>query len=127
RPIRHWAEQRVRAHVFICLLASYVVWHLRRAWAPLCFTDEAKPPRPDPVAPARRSPAALAKASRQASPDGDPIHTLGTLLDELATLTRNTILFTGGARITKLALPTPLQRRAFDLIGTPIPIQLGPT
>ncbi|MGH2846330.1 MAG: IS1634 family transposase, partial [Thermoleophilaceae bacterium] len=123
RPIRHWTEQRVRAHVFICLLASYVVWHLRRAWAPLCFTDEAKPPRPDPVAPARRSPAALAKASRQTNPDGDPIHTLGTLLDELATLTRNTIVFTGGARITKLALPTPLQRRAFDLIGTPIPTQ----
>jgi len=127
RPIRHWTEQRVRAHVFICMLASYLVWHLRRAWAPLCFTDETKPPRADPIAPARRSPAALAKASHQTSAEGEPIHTLGTLLDELATLTRNTILFTGGARVTKLALPTPLQRHAFELIGAPIPIQLGTT
>jgi transposase len=125
RPIHHWTEQRVRAHVFICMLASYLVWHLRRTWAPLCFTDEAKPPRADPVAPARRSPAALAKASHQTSADGEPIHTLGTLLDELATLTRNTIVFTGGARVTKLALPTPLQRRAFELIGAPIPLQLS--
>lgn len=127
RPIHHWTEQRVRAHVFICMLASYVVWHLRRAWAPLCFTDEAKPTRADPIAPARRSPAAHAKASHQTSADGEPIHTLGTLLDELATLTRNTIVFTGGARVTKLAQPTPLQRHAFELIGAPIPIQLGTT
>lgn len=127
RPIHHWTEQRVRAHVLICMLAHYLVWHLRRAWAPLCFTDEAKPPRADPVAPARRSPAALTKASRQTNTNGEPIHTLATLLDELATLTRNTIVFTGGARITKLALPTPLQRQAFQLIGAPIPTQLGPT
>jgi hypothetical protein len=126
RPIHHWTEQRVRAHVFICMLASYVVWHLRRAWAPICFTDEHKPERRDPVAPARRSPAALAKASRQRGDNGQAIHNLATLFAELGTLTRNTIVFAGGARITKLAVPTPLQRRAFELIGAPIPIELSP-
>ena len=126
RPIHHWTEQRVRAHVFICMLASYMVWHLRRAWAPLCFTDEHPPQRADPVTPTRRSPAALAKVSRQHNDNGQPIHNLSTLLDELATLTRNTIVFAGATRITKLALPTPLQRQAFELIGTPIPIELNP-
>jgi hypothetical protein len=126
RPIHHWTEQRVRAHVFICMLASYMVWHLRRAWAPLCFTDEHPPQRTDPVTPTRRSPAALAKVSRQHNDNGEPIHNLSTLLDELATLTRNTIVFAGATRITKLALPTPLQRQAFELIGTPIPIELNP-
>jgi hypothetical protein len=126
RPIHHWTEERVRAHVFICMLASYVVWHLRRAWAPICFTDETKPARVDPVAPARRSLAALAKASRQRGHDGEAIHNLTTLFAELGTLTRNTITFAGGARITKLAVPTPLQRRAFKLIGAPIPKELSP-
>ncbi len=127
RPIHHWTEPRVRAHTFICMLALYLVWHLRRAWAPICFTDEDPPPRTDPVAPARRSPQALTKISRQHHSDGQPIHSFATLLDELATLTRNTIAFAGGARITKLAVPTPLQRRAFELIGAPIPITLTPT
>ena len=127
RPIYHYSEDRVRAHVFICMLASYLIWHLRRAWAPMCFSDENKPPRPDPVAPARRSTAARTKASRQHHPDGQAIHSLATLFDELATLTRNTIVFAGGARITKLAVPTPIQRHAFELIGTPIPIELNPT
>jgi hypothetical protein len=126
RPIHHWTETRVRAHVFICMLASYLVWHLRRAWAPLCFTDEARPQRTDPVGPAQRSAPALAKASRQRNPDGHPLHSMATLFDELGTLTRNTVVFAGGARITKLALPTPTQRRAFELIGAPIPIQLKP-
>ena len=126
RPIYHYSEERVRAHVFICMLASYLLWHLRRAWAPLCFTDEAKPPRSDPVAPATRSAAALAKASRQHHLDGQAVHSLATLFDELATLTRNTIVFAGGARITKLAIPTSLQRRAFELIGVPVPLQLTP-
>ena len=126
RPIRHWTEPRVRAHVFICMLALYVVWHLRRAWAPICFTDQQPPQRTDPVAPTTRSPQALAKIARQHHDDGQPIHSHTTLLDELATLTRNTIVFTGGARITKLALPTPLQRHAFELLSTPIPIELNP-
>jgi hypothetical protein len=125
RPIYHYTEARVRAHVLICMLALYLVWHLRRAWAPLCFTDEAPPPRSDPVAPARRSGAALAKISRQHHDDGgEAVHSFGTLLAELGTLTRNTIVFAGGARITKLAQPTPLQRRAFELIGVPVPIEL---
>ena len=126
RPIHHWTEERVRAHVLICMLASYLVWHLRRAWAPICFTDEARPARVDPVAPAQRSPGALAKASRQRNDNGEHVHNLATLFAELGTLTRNTITFAGGARITKLAVPTPLQRRAFELIGAPIPTQLTP-
>ncbi|MGH8990527.1 MAG: IS1634 family transposase [Acidimicrobiia bacterium] len=126
RPIRHWTEKRVRTHVFICLLASYLVWHLRRAWAPQCFTDEHTPQRDDPVAPARRSAAALAKASRQRTSDGETIHSLATLFDELATLTRNTIVYGGGIRIDQLAVPTPTQRRAFELIGAPIPTELKP-
>lgn len=124
RPIHHRTEPRVRAHVFICMLALYVVWHLRRAWAPICFTDEQPPERTNPVAPATRSPQALAKASRQHHHDGQPIHNLATLLDELSTLTRNTIVFASGARITKLAIPTDLQRHAFDLVGSPVPLQL---
>ena len=71
RPIYHYSEDRVRAHVFICMLALYLVWHLRKAWAPLCFTDEAPPARTDPVAPARRSAAALAKVSARKGDDGD--------------------------------------------------------
>lgn len=125
RPIYHYSETRVRAHVFICMLALYLVWHLREAWKPLCFTDEAPPERADPVAPARRSPQALAKVSVQRHDDGRPVHSYATLLDELATLTRNTIVFTGGARITKLAVPTPTQRQAFELIGARIPTHLN--
>jgi len=127
RPIHHWTEPRVRAHLFICMLALYLVWHLRRAWAPICFTDHQRPPRTDPVAPATRSAQALTKISRQRHDNGQPIHSFATVLDELATLTRNTIVFTGGARITKLAQPTPLQRHVFQLIGTPIPTELNPT
>jgi hypothetical protein len=126
RPIYHYSEDRVRAHVLICMLALYVVWHLRRAWAPLCFTDEAPPERTDPVAPAQRSGAALAKVSRRKGGDGEVLHSFATLLANLATLTRNTIVFTGGARVTKLSTPTPLQRRAFELLGTPLPTELKP-
>ena len=124
RPIYHYSEARVRAHVLICMLALYLVWHLRRAWAPLCFTDEAPLKRSDPVAPALRSPEALSKASRKRRPDGQPLHSFATLLDEMATLTRNTLVFAGGARTTQLSAPTPLQRRAFELIGVPVPIEL---
>jgi hypothetical protein len=126
RPIYHYSEDRVRAHVFICMLALYLVWHLRRAWAPLCFTDEAPPPRTGPVAPARRSAAALAKVRRKRGDDGEPLHSFATLIDALAALTRNTIVFTGGARVTKLSAPTALQRRAFELLGAPIPTELKP-
>jgi hypothetical protein len=124
RPIYHYTEDRVRAHVFICMLALYLVWHLRKAWAPLCFTDEAPPARTDPVAPAKRSEAALAKVSRHKGTDDGPLHSFATLLGELGALTRNTIVFSGGARVTNLAATTPLQRRAFELIGVAVPIEL---
>lgn len=125
RPIRHWTEPRVRAHVFICMLAAYVVWHLRRAWAPLCFTDEEPPARTDPVAPARRSAKAATKSSRKRAADDRPAHSFATLLDELATLTRNTVVFAGGTRIDKLSTPTALQRRAFELIEATIQVKLA--
>ena len=120
RPIRHWTEPRVRAHVFICMLAAYLVWHLRQAWAPICFTDEEPPTRTDPVAPARRSPTATTKASRKQAAQDQPAHSFATLLDELATLTRNQ-LRAGDTTIDILATPTPLQRQAFELIGTTMP------
>ena len=124
RPIRHWSEPRVRAHVLICMLAAYLVWHLRRAWAPLCFTDEEPPTHDDPVGPAQRSTKATTKATRKRTTDDQPAHSFATLLDELATLTRNTIAFDNGPRIDKLATPTPLQRNAFELLATTIPHKL---
>ena len=126
RPIYHFTEDRVRAHVFICMLAAYVVWHLRKAWAPMCFTDEEPSGRDDPVGPAQRSERAREKDARKATPDGEEVHDFSTLVNHLATLTRNTVVFAGGVRIDKLALPTPTQRRAFELIGAPIPVRLGP-
>jgi hypothetical protein len=125
RPIYHRLEERVRAHVLICMLACYLTWHLRRAWAPLTFTDE-NPPVPDnPVAPARRSPAAGAKASRQHDNDGSPCHSFTGLLGHLATLNRSDVRFAETtASVPMLTEPTPAQRRAFDRIGTSIPLTL---
>src|SRR6266540_3218695 len=123
RPIWHRLADRVRGHVLLCMLACYLVWHLRGAWAPLTFTDEHPPAREDPVAPARRSPAAQAKASRKANADHQPVRGFRDLLDHLATLTRDTITISGRT-VDKLTTPTPLQRRAFDLLNTPIPITL---
>jgi Transposase DDE domain len=118
RPIRHRLADRVRAHVLICMLAYYVRWHLERAWAPLLFRDEEPPVPDDPVAPARRSPGALAKARTQRRADGRPVYSFGGLLDELATLTQNTIRVPGSdATFTKLALPTQLHGEALRLIG----------
>ena len=120
RPIWHRLEDRVRGHVLICMLACYLTWHLRQAWAPLTFTDEHRPARANPVAPARRSPSAAAKASSKTGPGKQPIRGFRDLIDHLATLTRDTIRV-GGQPVDKLATPTPTQRRAFDLIGAPIP------
>jgi hypothetical protein len=123
RPIHHRLDQRVRAHVLICLLACYLIWHLRKAWAPLTFTDEHPPARDNPVAPAHRSPQAQAKASTQHDANGNPLRSFRGLLDHLATLTRNDIHYhSTNATVPTLAEPTPDQRRAFDLIGTPIPL-----
>jgi hypothetical protein len=125
RPIWHHLEGRVKAHVLICMLGCYLTWHLRRAWAPLTFTDE-QPPAPDnPVAPASRSAAAQAKASRQHDQDGRPYRSFRGLLTHLATLTRNQVRFNGAtATIPMLTEPTSTQRDAFDLIGVPIPLTL---
>ena len=120
RPIFHHREDRVRAHLFLCFLAAYVRWHLEAAWAPLLFRDEAPPPRVDPVGPPERSAAAIAKERDHRTPDGFPVHSFATLLAELATLTRNRVVPAGadeGAAFQILAEPTPLQARAFELIG----------
>jgi hypothetical protein len=125
RPVFHRLEERVRAHVLICMLACYLTWHLRQAWAPLTFTDE-RPPRPDnPVAPARRSAAAQAKASAQHDAAGRPYRSFRGLLGHLATLTRNQVRFASApAEVPMLTEPTSEQRQAFDLIGVPIPLTL---
>ena len=125
RPVFCRLEERVKAHVLICMLACYLTWHLRKAWAPLTFTDE-NPPAPDnPVAPARRSAAAQAKASCQYDPADRPYRSFRGLLDHLATLTRNQVQFTG-TRVTvpMLTEPTSVQREAFTLLGTTIPLTL---
>jgi hypothetical protein len=127
RPIHHRLDGRVRAHVLVCMLACYLAWHLRQALAPLCFTDQAPPKRTNPVAPAQRSADAAAKASRRQLADGTPTHSFRSLLDHLGTLTRNQVHFPQQPRpVTTelLATPTPTQRRAFDLIGAPIPLTL---
>jgi hypothetical protein len=126
RPIWHRLDDRVRAHVLICTLACYLTWHLRKAWAPLTYTDEHPPQRTNPVAHARRSPSADAKAARKTGPGQQPIRSFRDLLDHLATLTRNDLRY-GQVTIPALAEPTPTQRRAFDLIGVPIPLTLSMT
>ena len=126
RPIHHYTETRVRAHVLICTLAAYLVWHLRQAWAPLTFTDENRPEPADPVAPARRSTAADRKAATKTTTDDLPARSFTSLLDHLATLTRVDLRYgdEAGPTIPTLAMPTPVQRRAFELLGTPIPLHL---
>jgi hypothetical protein len=126
RPIHHWTETRVRAHVFICLLASYLTWHLRQAWAPLTFTDEHRPEPLDPVAPARRSQGADHKAATKTTTDDQPARSFTALLDHLATLTRNHLRVAGHDQsgFDLLAIPTPTQRRAFELLNASIPLTL---
>jgi transposase len=125
RPVFHRLEERVRAHVLTCMLACYLVWHLRRAWAPLTFTDQDPPAPASPVAPARRSAAAQAKASHQHDAAGRPYRSFRGLLEHLATLTRNQVRYTGTqVTIPMLTEPTSAQREAFDLIGAPIPLTL---
>jgi hypothetical protein len=118
RPIHHRLEDRVRAHVFLCLLSYYLTWHLRQAWKPLLFDDEQPSAQPDPVAKARRSPQAEQKARSKHTTSGDRCHSLATLLNELATRTRNTIRLQGGASFEQLTQPTPTQARALELIDS---------
>jgi hypothetical protein len=125
RPVFHRLEERVRSHVLICMLACYLTWHLRRAWAPLTFTDQDPPQQDKPVAAARRSAAAQAKASYQHDPAGKPYRSFRKLLEHLATLTRNHVRYAGTQiTIEMLTEPTSTQRQAFELLGTPIPLTL---
>src|SRR5271166_6868229 len=125
RPVFHRLEERVKAHVLICMLACYLTWHLRRAWAPLTFTDQDPPQQDNPVTPARRSAAAQAKASYQYDPTGQPYHSFRGLLDHLATLTRNQVRYAGTqVTIAMLTEPTSIQRQAFELLGAAIPLTL---
>ena len=123
RPVHHRLEKRVRAHVFLCMLAYHVEWHMRRALAPLLFDDDdpaaAEAARASPVAPARRSKAARAKAGRKRTPDGLPVHSFQSMLRDLATLTRNRVrpAVPGAMTADILARPTPLQDQAFRLLG----------
>jgi len=119
RPIHHRLEDRVRAHVLLCMLAYYLTWHLKTAWAPLLFADEHPPTATDPVAKATRSTHAQRKAQTKHTAAGEPCHSYKTLLAELATLTRNTIRPAGTtATFDKLTDPTPLHARALDLATT---------
>ena len=125
RPVFHRLEKRVKGHVLICMLAAYLTWHLRQAWAPLTYTDEDPPVQADPVAPARRSAPAEAKASRQHDETGRPYRSFRGLLAHLGTLTRNELRLAGTpAAVPVLTEPTSQQRQAFELIGTPIPLTL---
>jgi hypothetical protein len=125
RPVFHRLERRVKGHVLICMLAAYLTWHLRQAWAPLTYTDEEPPARANPVAPARRSAPAEAKASRQHDENGRPYRSFQGLLAHLGTLTRNELRFPAApAAVPVLAEPTSEQRQAFELIGAPIPLTL---
>ena len=121
RPVHHRLAGRVRAHVFLCMLAYYVQWHMRRKLAPLLFEDHDRPAaaaaRTSPVASAQVSAAARAKARARKTEDGKPVHSFRTLVADLATLTRNTVRFGDNLPMTVLSRPTPLQQRAFDLLA----------
>jgi len=123
RPIRHYLAGRVEAHLVICMLAAYLTWHLRKAFAPLTFTDEEIPRPADPVIPARRSPRAAVKDAVKETPDGLPLYRYRDLLEHLATLDRQVINF-AGQQIEKITTLTPVQDRAFGLLGSPVPVRL---
>ena len=124
RPIHHHLANRVRAHVFLCMLAYYVIWHMRQSWAELLFDDHDRPAataaRPSPVAAAEVSPAAQRKAARKRTADGRPVHSFRTLLQDLATLTRNIVRLGDAPPIVMLARPTALQQYAFDKLSVAI-------
>jgi hypothetical protein len=125
RPVFHRLEKRVKGHVLICMLAAYLTWHLRQAWAPLTYTDEEPPVQASPVAPAERSAAAEAKARRQHDEHGRAYLSYQGLLNHLGTLTRNELRFAGTpAAVHVLTDPTSRQKQAFDLIGADIPTTL---
>jgi Transposase DDE domain len=124
RPIHHRLADRVRAHVFLCMLGYYLIWHMRQAWAELLFDDHDRPAaaaaRPSPVAAAKISPAAHTKAARKHTADGRPVHSFRSLLHDLATLTRNRVRFGDAPAVVMLARPTALQQHAFDKLAIAI-------
>jgi hypothetical protein len=123
RPIYHWLAERVRAHVFLCMLAYYLEWHMRQLLAPMLYDDTdkdaAEAQRVSVVAKAERSPAAIAKQTTGRTQEGLPVHSFRTLLTDLATLTRNTLVtaIDPERSFTVTARPTPLQQKALDLLG----------
>ncbi len=123
RPVFHRTAERVRAHVLVCMLAYYVQWHMRQRLKPMLFDDEdpgaAEAARPSIVAPARVSDGAQAKARTKRTADGDPVHSLRSLLNDLATVTRNTVAprLPGAEPFEIIARPTALQHKAFELLG----------
>jgi len=123
RPIHHRLADRVRAHVFLCMLAYYVEWHMRRAWAPILFADDdrrqADAKRASIVSPAQRSDSALNKDRTKRTASGQPVHSFRTLLDDLATLTKNQVR-SGDATFDLLTTPTHLQTQAFRLLRIPL-------
>ena len=132
RPIHHHQEKRVRAHLFLCVLAYYVEWHMRKALAPLLFDDEelqqTRTTR-DPVAPAQPSRTAQQKKAIRLTPDGLPIHSFATLLAALGTRCRNRCRVTSdphGLTFSQLTAPTPLQQRALELLGLLFPVPGNP-
>ncbi len=123
RPIYHFLPHRVKVHIFLCMLAYYVEWHMRQSLAPMLFDDEhkdrAQALRTSPVAAATVSPAAKKKAQRKITEDGLPVHSFQTLLDDLATITKNRLQprIADSPMFTKITQPTPIQRKAFRLLG----------
>ena len=123
RPVYHWLAGRVRAHVFLCMLAYYLEWHMRRCLAPMLFDDidkdEAEALRSSVVAQAQRSKAAVRKQTTGMTPDGLPVHSFRTLLADLATLARNIIVTAINPNYPLIVVtrPTPVQQKAFDLLG----------
>ena len=123
RPVYHWLSERVRAHVFLCMLGYYLEWHMRQRLAPMLYDDTDKQAaealRPSVVAKAQRSPAAVTKQTTGRTPDGLPVHSFHTLIADLATLTRNTIEITAapGMPFAITARPTPTQKKALDLLA----------
>jgi transposase len=122
RPVYHWLEGRVRAHVLLCMLAYYLEWHMRQCLAPMLFDDsdkdEAEALRRSVVAQAQRSKAAVRKQTTGVTPDGLPVHSFRTLLADLATMARNTIItaINPNYSLTVVTRPTPIQQKAFDLL-----------
>jgi hypothetical protein len=124
RPIHHWLSDRIRAHVFLCMLAYYVEWHMRQKLAPILFEDdqkeEAEKARRSIVAPAERSSAAQHKDATKRTVDDYPVHSFQTLLDDLATLGKNRVQLSDQTEFYQLTETTPVQQLAFDLLGVTI-------